>query len=178
MKRQLHLTVGMRLLDVGCGRGSFLNSLHREMPSLRLFGLERDVRRALDAMRLTEASVLVGDGQVLPFRSGTFDRVVLGYALHHMSPSVRGRVLAEIARVLQTGGRLLVIEKAAPRGWLERLGLSIQVLSGGEDRQVYSLFGEGLTGELEAAGLSVLSDQEVKRRRVASAVPESHTRNR
>lgn len=163
---------GARLLDVGCGRGRLLDTLRREMPGLRLIGLERDLGRATDAHLLTQAPIILGDGQLLPFRPATFDLVVLGYALHHMSPSVRKGVLVESRKVLRPDGRLLVIEKASPRSPWGRLRLLMQVVSGLENRQVYSLFGQGLVTQLEAAGLEIMTDQragEKKSRRVVVA---------
>ncbi len=160
---------GMRLLDVGCGRGGLLAFVLHQCPGVEAIGLERNPRRAAIAHRSTGTSVVRGDGGRLPFQSKTMDVVVLAKSLHHMSPETRARTLLESRRVLRRSGRLIVLERTAPRNVLERLGLHIEVGLGGEDRQVFHLFGPGLTGELEAASFEVLSDRAIRRTRLTLA---------
>ena len=69
--------------------------------------IRRARRRAIRCRR--DVFVIVGDATSLPFAAGTFDAVVL-----HLILAVIPRpdlALAEAARVLRTGGRLLVFDK-------------------------------------------------------------------
>jgi demethylmenaquinone methyltransferase/2-methoxy-6-polyprenyl-1,4-benzoquinol methylase len=51
---------------------------------------------------------LLCDGEALPFANATFDLVSVAFGLRNMTH--KERALAEMARVLKPGGRLLVLE--------------------------------------------------------------------
>ena len=68
--------------------------------------LERGRDRMLDAGRLAPA--VRCDAEKLPFASGAFDCVTVGFGLRNMTH--KDWALAEMARVLKPGGRLLVLE--------------------------------------------------------------------
>ena len=97
-----------QLLEVGGGQGELAERIGRELGaqvsfvdlSPRMVELAR--ARGLDAQ--------VGDVQELPFADGTFDTVVAAWMLYHV-PDV-DHALAEIARVLQTGGALIAVTNA------------------------------------------------------------------
>lgn len=106
-------TVG-RLLDVGTGTGRVLELLAPRVGR----GLGIDASKAMLALaraRLARAgcahcAVRLGDMYRLPLADGSFDLAVLQMVLHHAEDPAL--VLAEVARVLRPGGRLLVIELA------------------------------------------------------------------
>jgi len=54
----------------------------------------------------------VGVAEVLPFETNTFDLVVTRYSAHHWASVPRA--LAECARVIVPGGRMVVIDVIAP----------------------------------------------------------------
>lgn len=166
----LSLAGGEMLLDIGCGRGGLLTHL-LEISNIYAMGLERSPMRAAEARRSSGAAIFRGDAQALPFQPDTMDVVVLAKSLHHMAPEVRSRTLQESRRVLKVQGRLLVLEKAAPQNWLEKASLFLQVLVGGENRQVYSLFGSGLAGELGATGFDIVDDTRIDRIRLVMGRP-------
>jgi ubiquinone/menaquinone biosynthesis C-methylase UbiE len=162
-----------RLLDVGCGKGGLLEALHMMAPKALLVGLEVDANNAAEAYDRRAAQVVRGDGRSMPFRPNAFDHVILAKALHHMPPEVRRRTLEEVLRVLDSTGRLVVIEKARPGTIRDRLRLGWKVLLGLEDREIYSLFDEGLSVELQAAGFLVDSDRTLGRTRILTAKPQA-----
>jgi SAM-dependent methyltransferase len=92
-----------RVLEVGCGWGEFSERVARELGaqvvaidiSPRMVELARE--RGVDAR--------VGDVQQLPFRDSGFDCAVANWMLYHVPDLDRG--LAELARVLRPGGRLV-----------------------------------------------------------------------
>ena len=118
-----HVTAGDRLLDLGCGDGSFAASLlglAGEVVGADVSGvaLERAGRRAPAA-----ALVLLRDGEHLPFAAGAFDVVWAGETLEHVA-DVTG-LLAEVRRVLAPGGTLLV---TTPN--LARLRVAAEAIAG------------------------------------------------
>jgi demethylmenaquinone methyltransferase/2-methoxy-6-polyprenyl-1,4-benzoquinol methylase len=64
-----------------------------------------------------------GDGLALPFRSGSLDGVVCGFALRNFA--ALPPMLAECARVLRPGGRMGLLEVDAPTQPLLRIGHQI-----------------------------------------------------
>lgn len=98
----LDVAPGMRLLDVACGEGQLLHLAAR-------LGLEAhgvDIS-PVAVSRGAAPGVLaaVADGERLPYPDGAFDRVVSFGSLEHYEVPEAGA--AEIARVLDSGGRAL-----------------------------------------------------------------------
>ena len=57
------------------------------------------------------------DASDLRFADGTYDRVALFFLLHEMPLDVRQRTLAEAVRVLEPGGRLVIVDYHRPERW-------------------------------------------------------------
>jgi SAM-dependent methyltransferase len=95
-------------LDLGCGHGRHARRLAGRVR--RLVGLDRSgdyLRRAAAAD--PGAALVRGDVRALPFRPGAFDAVYSWYAsLFMFDDRTNLACLAEAARVLRPGGRLLV----------------------------------------------------------------------
>jgi len=92
-----------RVLEVGCGWGELAERVRAE--------LEADVvaldisPRMVELARERGVDARVGDVQELPFPDGVFDCAVANWMLYHVPDLDRG--LAELARVLRPGGRLV-----------------------------------------------------------------------
>jgi SAM-dependent methyltransferase len=103
----LRLRAGEAVLDLACGHGRHARVLSREA---RVVGLDRSgpyLRRA--AERGDGAAWVRGDVRALPFRAARFDAAYSWYAsLFMFDDAVNEACLAEAARVLRPGGRLLV----------------------------------------------------------------------
>ncbi len=100
---------GERVLDVGCGRGQPLRFVaDRVGPSGRAIGIEPSagVLASLARRGPEGAAGAVADGADLPFAAETFDAVLCVNMLE-AAPD-RPRVLAEIRRVLKSGGRIVL----------------------------------------------------------------------
>ncbi|MDQ2741163.1 MAG: class I SAM-dependent methyltransferase [Chloroflexota bacterium] len=110
--RLLRLPPGSRVLDLGCAFGFGTRLLARRYETfghdLSATYIER-AHRALPGIPFT-----VGAADRVPYPDGFFDGVVLLDVLEHV-PNERP-VLAEIARLLRPGGRLIV--SVPNRGWL------------------------------------------------------------
>ena len=91
---------GDRVLDIAGGTGDLA----------RAFAKRAMLRQGRDRL-LDEGLVLpttICDAEELPFPSASFDLVSLAFGLRNMTH--KERALAEMARVLRSGGRLLVLE--------------------------------------------------------------------
>jgi len=103
-----------RLLDIGTGTGRMLELL--APVSERSVGLDvsRDMvaaaRAKLGQARLSRASVRQGDLHRPPFEAGSFDVAVMHHVLHLLDEP--GEAIADAARLLRPGGRLLVADFA------------------------------------------------------------------
>ena len=96
-----------RVLDLGAGTGAALPVLEgREVFAL-------DPVPQMLALNPTGPRV-VGVGEALPFRDGTFDGVFSAYVFRNLT-SV-DETVAEVARVLRPGGHLVVVGLSRPPG--------------------------------------------------------------
>lgn len=109
---------GMRVLDIGCSQGIASILLARE--GFHVTGIDIQDSRieyALSDLAKEPASVSelvefrVGSGSNLEFDDGSFDVVLLGEVLEHLT--VPGKVLEEVARVLKDDG---VVAMTTPFG--------------------------------------------------------------
>ncbi len=101
-----HVAAGERVLDLGCGDGTFAAELLTAGCTVTMADVaEEALRRA--RLRAPQAqAVALLDGGALPFAEDAFDVVWAGEVLEHVADVVG--LLAEVRRVLRWGGRLLV----------------------------------------------------------------------
>lgn len=105
---------GERVLDVAAGSADLAKALARRvgpagqvwLADLNRRMLERGRDRMLDAGTISPA--VQCDAEKLPFPSGYFDCVTVAFGLRNMTR--KDVALAEMARVLKPGGRLVVLE--------------------------------------------------------------------
>ena len=100
------LRPGMRVLDVGCGKGFLVKDLMLECPGLEAFGL--DV--SLYALMRCEGDVVgrlhLGSAEKLPFPDGSFDCVLSLNTIHNLPRPRAVRAMREIRRL--SGDRAFV----------------------------------------------------------------------
>ena len=102
---------GERVLDVASGSADLARAFAARGAEVCISDingpmLARGRDRMADAGRLAPA--VQCDAERLPFRSASFDCVSVGFGLRNMTR--KDAALAEMARVLKPGGRLLVLE--------------------------------------------------------------------
>lgn len=127
----LSLGPGQRVLDVACGSGGpTLRIAERTGATVVGVDINADAvaagRRQAEARGLGEAaSFEVVDGQrLLRFEDGSFDAVMCIDAINHLAD--RARVLADWARVLKPGGRLLFTDPIVVTGPLTNEEIAIR----------------------------------------------------
>jgi SAM-dependent methyltransferase len=94
-----------RVLEVGPGPGELSERIQRELGA-RVVAIDVS-ERMVELARRHGVDARVGDVQELPFADDEFDLVVAAWVLFHLPDLDRG--LAEIARVLRPGGRLVSV---------------------------------------------------------------------
>ena len=104
----------LRLLDVGCGTGRFLDLVKQAWPRLPSLGLDLSdayidhARRHL--RRRTRLNLIVANAESVPLPAASMDAVTSIFTMHELPPGVRRTVIAEAARVLKPGGRLVLLD--------------------------------------------------------------------
>ena len=100
-----------RILDAGCGNGRYSRFLLRHADRdavITSFDLSpRMLNRARTRLCNARVSHAVADLTRLPYADASFDAVVCGWVLEHLPDPRPG--LRELARVLQMGGKLLLL---------------------------------------------------------------------
>ncbi len=102
-----HVEDGNSVLEAGCGKGRFLAALSRRYHDLKCVGA--DIAPGL--LRYVPAGVegVCAPMEWLPFEDGRFDMAFSVEAVEHATD--QERAVAELARVVRPGGRIIVIDK-------------------------------------------------------------------
>jgi SAM-dependent methyltransferase len=155
------------LLDVACGDGEFAELLLEHLPEIRaVTGIDPDRTELNEAQRYfarahphVRARFSSGRAERLPFADNAFRLVSLSNALHHFEDPERA--LLEVARVLASGGVLIVQEMRsddltpAQRNGrdLHHIKADIDVALGHNHRHTFTY--EQTTDLVSRAGLSI-----------------------
>ena len=113
-----------RVLDVGCGLGLFLIGAARRLSTGRAVGIDKwqaedlsgnnpvgTLNNAMIEGVADKVEVYTGDARQLPFDNASFDVVLSSSALHNIyNAGERQTAVREIARVLKSGGRVLIVD--------------------------------------------------------------------
>jgi ubiquinone/menaquinone biosynthesis C-methylase UbiE len=104
----------LRLIDIGCGTGRFLDFVKQAWPRLPSLGLDLSeayichARRHLK--RWARVNLIVANAEAIPVPDHSCDAVTSIFMLHELPPKVRRTVISEAARVLKPGGRLILMD--------------------------------------------------------------------
>jgi SAM-dependent methyltransferase len=97
-----------RVLEVGCGQGWASEWIKEELGA-EVVAVDQS-ERMVELTRRRGVDARVGDVQDLPFEDESFDAVLAAWMLYHVPDLDSG--LAELARVLRRGGRLVAVTNA------------------------------------------------------------------
>jgi SAM-dependent methyltransferase len=99
------------ILDAGCGNGRYTRFVLREAdPDAMITGFDYSqqmLQRARGRLQTDRATHVAADLTRLPYADRSFDAIVCGWVLEHLPDPRPG--LKELARVLQPGGKLLLL---------------------------------------------------------------------
>jgi ubiquinone/menaquinone biosynthesis C-methylase UbiE len=112
---------GSRLLDVGCGTGTLaIAAWRRSQPVGSVVGVDISEKMLAAARRKAgraglDIPFLQADAAELPFEDACFDIVTITTVMHMVPEERRRSCLREAFRVLNPGGRVLLIDYAGRR---------------------------------------------------------------
>ena len=158
------LRPGDRVLDIGCGTGSFATMLKQRHPGVVVTGLDPDPRALARARHKAEqAGVSVrfdqGFADSLEYPAASFDWVFSSFMFHHLEGSNREKTLREVRRVLKPGGSFYLLDfEVSPSGHgLFNLFHSGERLRDNTESRILSLMGDaGLSDRKKMAVRPVL----------------------
>lgn len=163
---------GSDALDICCGTGDLALALRRRIgPDGRVVGSDfseqmLEIARAKSGEQGLPVEFGWADALDLPYGDSSFDAVTVGFGARNLADLDKG--LAEMARVLRPGGRVVVLEITRPRReplasfysvWFDRLVPLLGNLAG--DPEAYSYLPESvrsfpdpeaLAAKIDAAG--------------------------
>jgi demethylmenaquinone methyltransferase/2-methoxy-6-polyprenyl-1,4-benzoquinol methylase len=163
------LSAGDRALDVATGTGDLAIELERRVrPGGEVIGLDfSDAMLAIARTKAPGVSFAHASALELPYPDDSFDAATVGFGARNFSDLDRG--LAEMARVVRPGGRVVVLEITTPerpplswffRLWFDRVVPRLGRLAGDSDAYSYLPSSvrrfpgpRALAGRLAAAGL-------------------------
>ena len=93
------LRPGMRVLDVGCGKGFLVKDLMAVCPGLEAFGLDISEYALMHCEREVVGRLHLGSADHLPFPDGSFDCVLSINTLHNLPRERLVTALREIERL-------------------------------------------------------------------------------
>lgn len=170
------------ILDIACGTGDMAIMMAKSMPGVNITGIDlspkmlEEGRRKIIHEGLSERIKLMeGDSLHLPFEDETFDAITVAFGVRNFENLEKG--YKEMARVLKSGGVLIVLELSTPQGILTGAGYRLytkslipiagKIVSG--DSNAYSYLPESIaavpqrqemTSLMEKAGLKKVSYKE------------------
>jgi ubiquinone/menaquinone biosynthesis C-methylase UbiE len=108
-----------RILDIGCGTGTFAVNVKQKFPAVHVTGLDPDAKalvrakqKAADAS--TDIEFLQGFSDELPLPDKEVDIVFSSFMFHHLPPDVQIGTVKEVRRVLKPGGLFLLLDLGGP----------------------------------------------------------------
>tara|TARA_R110000787_G_scaffold39066_6_gene98120 strand:+ start:3138 stop:4208 length:1071 start_codon:yes stop_codon:yes gene_type:complete len=117
----------VNLLDLACGNGRFLSRVMSVFPRLRASGLDLSpsytdaARKRLS--RWPQVGILHEAAEAVPLPDAGKDIVVSVFLFHELPPDVRGKVLAEVSRILKPGGLFILADSTQFGDYPEMDGL-------------------------------------------------------
>jgi ubiquinone/menaquinone biosynthesis C-methylase UbiE len=149
---------GEQVLDVGCGTGTLAMEVKPRVGATgRVVGVDPGPQqiacaRSKAARRNVPIEFQIGVIEQLAFPDQTFDVVLSTLMMHHLPDDLKRQGLAEIARVLKPGGRLVIADFKHQK---ERQGQALRFHAGGSAIQ-------DLAALLKEAGFSQVETEEMR----------------
>jgi SAM-dependent methyltransferase len=99
------ISAGMKILDVGSGKGFLLHDFRQVIPGVEVFGLDISEYGILNSMEDVRSRIVQGTAASLPFPDAAFDIVTCINTIHNLPLDLCEQAVREIERVKRPGGR-------------------------------------------------------------------------
>ena len=133
---QAEINPGDRILDLGCGTGTFAVMLKARYPTASVTGLDGDpdiLIQAGNKISATGVDVALDESMSYstPYSGGEFNTVFSSLFFHHLKSVDKVRTIREVYRVLEPGGSFHVCDWGRPSNSVSRvMFLCVQLLDG------------------------------------------------
>ena len=128
-------------LDVACGTGDMAIELLKRGSSVTGIDLSEEML-AIARSKTAEANFQLANAEALPFDDASFDAVTSAFGIRNFVHLDKG--LAEMARVLKSGGRMVILEMSTPDSALVRPFYNLYT------RRIIPWLGSRIAGNREA----------------------------
>ncbi len=118
VKELLDTDQPLEILDVACGTGDFTIELAQKAPAgSKITGIDLSegmmkIGREKIKAAGVQAELVQGDCEELPYADGTFHRISVGFGVRNFEHLEIG--LQQMYRVLERGGKLVILELSVP----------------------------------------------------------------
>lgn len=101
-----------RIIELGCGNARLARALVQRFAGSQVVGLEVDAVQHAKNLATPQERLLfmAGSAEAVPFPDASFDGALMLKSLHHVPLAAMDAVLAEVARVVKSGGWFYVSE--------------------------------------------------------------------
>jgi ubiquinone/menaquinone biosynthesis C-methylase UbiE len=120
-----NIYAGAKLLDFGCGTATLTIMAKQSSPEAKVTGIDIDTEildKATKKIKEEKLDIFLldYDGKHLPFQRNAFDRVISCLVFHHLDTDIKQNMLAEIFRVMNKDGQLLIADFGRSKSWVQR----------------------------------------------------------
>ncbi|MBN8718638.1 MAG: methyltransferase domain-containing protein [Sediminibacterium magnilacihabitans] len=121
-----NIYAGAKLLDFGCGTATLTIMAKQSSPEAKVTGIDVDkeiLEKATKKIKEERLDIFLFDydGKHLPFQRNAFDRVISCLVFHHLDTDVKQNMLAEIFRVMNKDGELVIADFGRSKSWIQRM---------------------------------------------------------
>jgi ubiquinone/menaquinone biosynthesis C-methylase UbiE len=108
-----------RMIDLGCGTGTFVIAVKRRYPGIDVVGLDPDTsvleRAAAKARRAgVDVAFVCGSATAVPMPDATFDRATSSLMFHHLPAAQKEKAAGEVDRLLVRDGEFHLADWVQP----------------------------------------------------------------
>lgn len=120
------IKTGMRVLDIGVGRGETFYRSHKigaEIIGIDFSSASIKIAQSVICNQNLSGLVTQADAKSIPFKDGSFDRILMFDIVEHLYPWELQKTYKEAWRLLKPGGKLII--HTTPNIWYYQFGYPI-----------------------------------------------------